>query len=457
MEGGASVWYRWTAPTDGPVVLDTCGSDFRTVLAVYTGASVSALTEVVAQDGLGCETGSGARVGFEASAATAYSIVVDGPWSGLEGTFALHLELGAQPGDLEVVASVDFGRVTVGKSMTRTVVLENTGAGPLEVRSVRLRAYPFAAGEYRIIRDEATGASIPPTGSREVVLRFTPRGNASGRPRITGYATLLEGFGRYLQSFVYHDEGYRTGDRVWHYFRNEGGTGSVGYRAVASNDAGAGFVVSGETAGAVTLKAGEYYAAAGLSRYGVSVDAAAQELYLPGGFHSRRVFRSILPGGSVTGYTGVESVTWHRMGDAMLVISSSDPTQDEPDEPYTYSPDNGTLAGVRVVGEGRAVCPGYAADPRTQVVGTAGADTLVGTADNDILCGLGGGDVLKGKGGRDLLIGGPGADRVAGADGADRILVRDASRDVVDGGAGPDVGIGDRRDTWRRVERISLG
>lgn len=36
----ASVWYRWTAPTNGNVVIDTVGSDFDTLLAVYTGSSV---------------------------------------------------------------------------------------------------------------------------------------------------------------------------------------------------------------------------------------------------------------------------------------------------------------------------------------------------------------------------------------------------------------------------------
>ncbi|HXJ75878.1 MAG TPA: immunoglobulin domain-containing protein, partial [Candidatus Dormibacteraeota bacterium] len=34
---GASVWWTWTAPSDGRVLLDTTGSAFDTVLAVYTG------------------------------------------------------------------------------------------------------------------------------------------------------------------------------------------------------------------------------------------------------------------------------------------------------------------------------------------------------------------------------------------------------------------------------------
>src|SRR5829696_10582956 len=39
--GGASVWYGWTAPHDGPATVDTCDSGFDTLLAVYTGGSVT--------------------------------------------------------------------------------------------------------------------------------------------------------------------------------------------------------------------------------------------------------------------------------------------------------------------------------------------------------------------------------------------------------------------------------
>src|SRR5439155_25571326 len=45
---GSSVWYRWVAPTNanGFIAFDTVGSDFDTVIAVYTGRNVSSLTEV---------------------------------------------------------------------------------------------------------------------------------------------------------------------------------------------------------------------------------------------------------------------------------------------------------------------------------------------------------------------------------------------------------------------------
>ena len=42
--GGHSVWWTWTAPSTGNVTIDTLGSNFDTLLAVYTGSAVNALT-----------------------------------------------------------------------------------------------------------------------------------------------------------------------------------------------------------------------------------------------------------------------------------------------------------------------------------------------------------------------------------------------------------------------------
>ncbi len=75
--GGKSAWWKWTAPQDGQVSIDTHGSGFDTLLAVYTGAAVNALTLVAANDNDG-SAGSGSSVAFTARAGTEYQIVVDG-------------------------------------------------------------------------------------------------------------------------------------------------------------------------------------------------------------------------------------------------------------------------------------------------------------------------------------------------------------------------------------------
>jgi hypothetical protein len=88
--GGASVWYRWTAAGPLRVTADTCTeTNFDTVLAIYTGTAVNALTEVGANDDA-CGDGLQSRVSFEATAGTTYYIAVEG-FSGDTGTFLLSL------------------------------------------------------------------------------------------------------------------------------------------------------------------------------------------------------------------------------------------------------------------------------------------------------------------------------------------------------------------------------
>jgi hypothetical protein len=98
------------------------------------------------------------------------------------------------------------------------------------------------------------------------------------------------------------------------------------------------------------------------------------------------------------------------------------------------------------------VCPGFAGDPRHDVVGTPGHDTLFGTPGRDIICGLGGNDTLIGRGGRDLLLGGRGADVERGGGGNDRLFGQ-RGNDHLNGGAGFDRAFGGPgADTFSRCE-----
>lgn len=48
--GGASVWYRWQAPATESAHVNTLGSDFDTLLGIYTGSSLDALTLIGGSD-----------------------------------------------------------------------------------------------------------------------------------------------------------------------------------------------------------------------------------------------------------------------------------------------------------------------------------------------------------------------------------------------------------------------
>jgi hypothetical protein len=86
--GGHSVWWQWKAPVDGAVTIETCGSNFDTLLAVYTGDVVTALTAVAANDDAAC--GGQSSVTFLATSGTTYRIAVDGRYDAT-GTISLSL------------------------------------------------------------------------------------------------------------------------------------------------------------------------------------------------------------------------------------------------------------------------------------------------------------------------------------------------------------------------------
>jgi len=75
--GGKSVWWSWTAPGNGQFIVSTAGSDFDTLLAVYTGSVVSSLSSVAASDDAQSQTRSAALI-LSAISGTSYQIVVDG-------------------------------------------------------------------------------------------------------------------------------------------------------------------------------------------------------------------------------------------------------------------------------------------------------------------------------------------------------------------------------------------
>ncbi len=84
--GGKSVWYTWEAEATGIVTIGTRGSTFDTLLAVYTGSSVSNLTVVASDEDRGGFYTSGFR--FNAIDEHKYQIAIDG-YYGAEGDFNL--------------------------------------------------------------------------------------------------------------------------------------------------------------------------------------------------------------------------------------------------------------------------------------------------------------------------------------------------------------------------------
>jgi subtilisin family serine protease len=85
--GAASIWYSFSLARAGSVVIDTYGSNFDTLLGVYTGSAVNALTTVIANDD--ASGGNWSRVELASVIGTTYWVAIDG-YGGRTGSTVLN-------------------------------------------------------------------------------------------------------------------------------------------------------------------------------------------------------------------------------------------------------------------------------------------------------------------------------------------------------------------------------
>jgi alpha-tubulin suppressor-like RCC1 family protein len=121
--GGRSVWWSWTSPTNGSVILDTVGSSFDTLLAVYTGNDVSTLSQVASDNNSGGNLAS--KLIFPATAGTTYHFAVDGynpsgAHGAAFGSVALHFQQAPQFAP-QITSQPQPQAIVAGSSVTFTV------------------------------------------------------------------------------------------------------------------------------------------------------------------------------------------------------------------------------------------------------------------------------------------------------------------------------------------------
>ena len=127
----SSVWYRWTPTASGIARVDTIGSPFDSVLAVYSGSALSALTKLGEDDDGGDPAGGGpSLVTFPVTAGTTYAIAVGSFDTGFRGSVTLNYEAVAlalitHSGDTDRDFSFSLGE------LTRVIELYNTRKGTL--------------------------------------------------------------------------------------------------------------------------------------------------------------------------------------------------------------------------------------------------------------------------------------------------------------------------------------
>lgn len=97
---GRTIWYRWVAPSDGRLTLDTCGSPTAALVAAYRGIALGALTSMSPNgDQAACPGASPGRSGTYAVAqGTEYRFAVDGSGAAIGATrLRLHLAIDTTP------------------------------------------------------------------------------------------------------------------------------------------------------------------------------------------------------------------------------------------------------------------------------------------------------------------------------------------------------------------------
>jgi hypothetical protein len=124
--GQRSAWWRWTPSISARVDINTVGSSFDTVLAVYTGSRVNALTEVASNDDIDYNAGNyRSAVSFPATAGTTYWIAVDGYSDGVsqdEGNIRLDVsQKGGTPSANNNFANATIISGTAGESSGNNV------------------------------------------------------------------------------------------------------------------------------------------------------------------------------------------------------------------------------------------------------------------------------------------------------------------------------------------------
>jgi len=117
-DAGRSVWWKWTAPANGLVEIDTVGSSFDTTVAIYTGNDLTTLSLVAENDDLLAGQVGTSRVFFTATVGTEYQIAVDGlKTNSTTGNVVLNLRQPPQPpllvGDLQSDIAVHQTNVLV--------------------------------------------------------------------------------------------------------------------------------------------------------------------------------------------------------------------------------------------------------------------------------------------------------------------------------------------------------
>ena len=204
---GKSVWWTWTAPSDGRLRLSLTNYSGNQVLAVYTGSSVSALTSVANAVWINLPM----VTQFSVTSGATYQIAVAGE-SGVGGAFELELAFTAIIFPPQITQQPSSALVIAGASTNFQVVA--TGANPLAYQwqffSTNLpnatnatltlsNVTTMLAGSYQAFVTNPGGSATSSVATLTVVAR-PPNDDFVNRIVLTGDAVTTSGSNSYAST-----------------------------------------------------------------------------------------------------------------------------------------------------------------------------------------------------------------------------------------------------------------
>jgi Ca2+-binding RTX toxin-like protein len=440
--GGASVWFHWTADQTGTLTVWTYKPSFDSLLAVYTGNSVNALTEVASNDDFGASNAS--RLSFTLVPGTEFWIAVDGV-SGANGPFRLRWRE-SPPNDNFVDAELVAGLSGSAAGSTYGATAEPGEIVGSPSASVWYRWTAPQDGNFGFWNEWDRTVSIY-TGSSVGTLTPAPSpgpvDEASSREGLALVAAtsgteyfirVVGGFNWTLPFNLFWDQ-----EPINDFFSDSvpigGANGNVnGSTAFASAE-------DNEHARVGTCLDSVWYAWTAPTTGYVRFDTWG----VRGDFGK--------PDTCLAAYSGADITTLH-------LLARNDDWGLTPlpggrrGSAISFKANAGVTYAIAVSdffpSWGPIVLRWY---PGRIAFGSRGDDKMKGTAGRDYLSGVRGDDVILGLDGNDVVVGGPGNDRLFGGGGNDFLNSRDGTKrnDVVDGGPGADTVRKDRGDAVSNV------
>ncbi len=210
--GGASLWYKWTAPRSTRFQISTFSFDFDTLLAVYTGTAVNQLTLVTSSDDTNAGTGvdnADSRCTLDATAGTTYYFQVDTKVPTIRGQvittvtdslwqFSTNADITTSPA-IAPDGTIYFGSVSPDRRLYAlapdgTMKWSYTAGGGLDIGSVAI------AGDGTIYQGSFDGkvVALTPQGTVKWTRDLGTNNGVATRPALAADGTI----------YIHADDGF---------------------------------------------------------------------------------------------------------------------------------------------------------------------------------------------------------------------------------------------------------